>query len=449
MPRLFRTTALLIALVFCLGGLIACRSSHARAAYAEGMPAGSYGGDGYSLPQVIHVKHGPNAPAQRKKHYVVLVSLDGFRYDYPEMYGATHLLAIGRRGASAPEGMIPSYPSLTFPNHLAIITGLYPEHSGIVSNSFYDPARNEHYSYRDKQTADDGSWYSGTPLWSLAEQQGMRSACFFWPGSEAKIAGERPSYYLDYDSHYPEMKRIDQVIAWLKLPPSERPHFITLYYPNVDHEGHLYGPDSPQVGRAVRRMDKLMGILEAKLDALHLPIDLIILSDHGMAKVQGGWITLSDYANLSGVKSDGALLYPKDEADAERVYNQLKAASPYFQVYRRAHVPAELHYNSNPREGDPVVIATGPYLIRARAPRSGYGKPFTPVGEHGYDPYTMKSMRAIFFAEGPDIRPGVKLKPFENVNVYPMIAKILGLKNPAIDGDPNILSLALRGPAAR
>lgn len=449
MPCPPRTFTLLTTLALCLGGLTACHSSSTRTVYAEGTSADGYGSGGYSLPQVIHVDHGPNAPAQMKKHYVVLVSLDGFRYDYPEMYGAKNLLAIGRRGASAPEGMIPSYPSLTFPNHLAIITGLYPEHNGIVSNDFYDPVRDQRYSYRNKQAANDGSWYSGTPLWSLAEQQGMRAACFFWPGSEAKIAGERPSYYLDYSSHYPEMKRIDQVIAWLKLPPAERPHFITLYYPNVDHEGHLYGPDSPQVGRAVRRMDKLMGILEQRLDALHLPIDLIILSDHGMAKVQGGWITLSNYADLSGVKSDGALLYPKTEADAERVYNQLKAASPYFQVYRRAHVPAELHYNSNPREGDPVVIATGPYLIRARAPESSYGKPFTPVGEHGYDPYMMKSMRAIFFAEGPDIQPGVKLKPFENVDVYPMIVKILGLKSPKIDGNPNVLSIALRGTAAQ
>lgn len=400
------------------------------------------------LPPVIHVDNGPNAPAQRGKHYVVLVSLDGFRYDYPRLYGAPHLLAIGRRGASAPNGMIPSYPSLTFPNHYAIITGLYPEHNGIIANTFYDPARKQIYSYRNASTVTDGSWYSGTPLWSLAEQQGMRTACFFWPGSEAKIAGERPTYYLHYTNNYPDEKRIDQVIAWLKLPPAQRPHFITLYYPNVDHQGHLHGPDSPQVRNAVHHVDALMGTLERKLDALHLPIDLIILSDHGMARVEGNWITLDKYTDLEDFTTVGSLLYPHSEADANRAYQQLKAADADFKVYRRAHVPAELHFNSSPREGDPVIVPKGPYLIRAHAPSPGQ-REFTPVGQHGYNPFQMISMRAIFFAEGPDIRPGTTLRPFENINVYPFIAQILGLKAPKVDGNPWILSKALRGEAAQ
>src|SRR5271157_519318 len=142
---------------------------------------------------VIAVDHGPNTAEQQQKHYVVMVSLDGFRYDYPKKYGAKHLLAIGAKGASAPDGMIPSYPSLTFPNHYTLVTGLYPEHHGIVANSFYDPDRKQTYSYRDQKTVTDGSWYGGVPLWSLSEKQGMRSACFFWPGSEAEIAGERPA----------------------------------------------------------------------------------------------------------------------------------------------------------------------------------------------------------------------------------------------------------------
>lgn len=397
---------------------------------------------------VIHVDHGPNSPEQINKHYVVLVSLDGFRYDYPEKYDATHLLAIGARGASTPDGMIPAYPSLTFPNHYTLATGLYPEHHGIVANSFYDPARGEYYSFRNPETVRDGSWYGGVPLWSLAEQQGMRTACFFWPGSEAKIAGERPSYYLHYDDQYPDEKRIDQVIDWLKLPAAQRPHFITLYYSNVDHQGHLHGPDSEQVRRAVSHVDYLMGQLEAKLDALNVPVDLIIVSDHGMAKVEGDPIDLDHYADLRGFKTDGALLYPANEADAERAYQQLKIASPSFMVYRRAHVPPDLHYNSNPRIGDPVIVAQEPVLIRAHASKSAEGGS-TLVGQHGYNPFQMTSMRAIFFAEGPDIRPGTRLKPFENVNVFPFIVKILGLTSPKVDGSPNILSIALRGKAAQ
>lgn len=400
------------------------------------------------LTPVITIDNGPNSPTQLNKHYVVLVSLDGFRYDYPKLYDARHLLAIGRRGASAPNGMIPAYPSVTFPNHYTIVTGLYPEHHGIVANSFYDPTRNEIYSLRNPKTVTDGSWYGGTPLWSLAEQQGMRTACFFWPGSEAKIAGERPSFYLHYSDNYPDDKRIDQVIAWLQLPPAQRPHFITLYYPNVDHQGHEHGPDSPEVRDAVHHVDDLMGRLEEKLNALHLPIDLIIVSDHGMARVQGDWITLDKYADLDNFTTVGSLLYPKSEADAEHAYQQLKAAQAGFLVYRRSRVPAELHFNSNPREGDPVVVPQGPVLIRAHAPAAGQHE-FTPVGEHGYNPFEMTSMRAIFFAEGPDIRPGTKLKPFENVNIFPFITQILGLESPKVDGSPNILSIALRSKAGQ
>ena len=396
---------------------------------------------------VVTVDHGPNAPEQQQKHYVVMVSLDGFRYDYAKKYGAKHLLAIGAKGASTPEGMIPSYPSLTFPNHYTLVTGLYPEHHGIVANSFYDPARKETYSYRDPKTVTDGSWYGGVPLWSLAEKEGMRSACFFWPGSEAEIAGERPSFYLHFDNKIDDNKRIDQVIAWLKLPPEQRPHFITLYYANVDHAGHEHGPNSPQVAEAVKHVDELIGRLEKDLDELHLQVDLIVVADHGMEKVQGDWITLDKYVALDNVQTVGSLLYPQTEADAVRIYKKLRAADAGFLVYRRAQVPAELHYNSNPREGDPVVVAKGPTLIRA-TDRQQDRTTILPVGEHGYNPYEMISMRAIFFAEGPDIRRGVTLKPFEDVNVFPLVTKILGLESPKVDGSANVLSGILVPSAA-
>jgi predicted AlkP superfamily pyrophosphatase or phosphodiesterase len=388
---------------------------------------------------VITVEHEPQSALQQQKHYVVMVSLDGFRYDYAKKYGATHLLALGAKGASAPDGMIPSYPSLTFPNHYTIVTGLYPEHHGIVANSFYDPARKQSYAIRDQKAVQDGTWYGGVPLWSLAEKQGMRSACFFWPGSEAEIAGERPTYYLHFDNQIDDNKRIDQVIAWLGLPPEKRPHFITLYYADVDHAGHEHGPDSQEVADAVKHVDELVGRLQVKLDALHLPIDLVVVSDHGMARVEGDWINLDKFVSLDHVQSAGPLLYPDSEADANRIYQKLKAADAKFLVYRRAQFPAYLHYNSNAREGDPVIVPKGPYVIRAHAPEGGR-EGFTPVGEHGYDPYEMHEMRAIFFAAGPDIRSGITVKPFENVNVFPLLTKILGLENPPIDGSFSVLS---------
>ena len=397
---------------------------------------------------VITVPNPPNTPEQQRKHYVVLVSLDGFRYDYPQKYAATHLLALGKHGASTSQGMLPSYPSLTFPNHYTMVTGLYPEHHGIVANSFYDPARKQTYVYRNSESNADGSWYGGVPLWSLAEQQGMRSACFFWPGSEAEIAGKRPSYYLHFDDAYPDEKRIDQVIAWLRLPAAERPHLITLYYSNVDHEGHLHGPDSPEVREAVHHVDELIGELKSRLDRLHLPIDLVVVADHGMIATQGDFVTLDKAVDLGSARTEGSLLYPSDTAEAERIYQQFQQhPDPKYKVYRRAEVPAALNDNANLREGDPVIVPTGPYPIRARVnPKNPTQQHPTNVGEHGFDPHTMPEMKAIFFAAGPDIRKQVDLPSFDNVNLYDFLSQILGLTPAPNDGSPATLAPALKHP---
>lgn len=408
-----------------------------------GLGRGQEPASSLALP-VIHTDNGPNSEAAQKAHYVVLVSLDGFRWDYAKRDGAVHLLALGKKGVWAPEGMLPSYPSLTFPNHFTIVTGLYPEHHGLVANSFYDETKHARYAISDASVVTDGSWYSGVPLWSLAESQGMRSACFFWPGSEARIAGFRPTYYLHFDNKVDDMARINQVVSWLRLPPEQRPHFITLYYAEPDHEGHEYGPDAPETRAAVRKVDGLIGKLEKDLDATGLPIDLVVVSDHGMAKEEGPWIDLDHYADLSGFESDGPLLYAKTEADAERAYNQLKKASSQFVVYRRKNVPADLNYNQNPREGDPVVIAKGPFAIRAHAPVNGRPDRAPTAGMHGFDPHSLPEMKASFYATGPDIVEGKTVLPFENVNLYPWIAHLLGLKPPKTDGSLNILAGTLR-----
>jgi predicted AlkP superfamily pyrophosphatase or phosphodiesterase len=397
---------------------------------------------------VLHVDNGPNSAQARAQHYVVLVSLDGFRWDYAKRDGAKHLLALGKQGVWAPEGMLPSYPSLTFPNHFTIVTGLYPEHHGLVANSFWDETKQARYGISDAKAVTDGSWYSGTPLWSLAESQGMRTACFFWPGSEAKIAGFQPTYYLKFDDKIDDTARIQQVLGWLRLPEADRPHFITLYYSEPDHEGHEFGPDAAETKAAVIKVDGLVGKLKAGLDATGLPIDLVVVSDHGMAKVQGGWITLDQFADLTGFESVGSLLYGKTEEDRARVYNQLKKASSQFVAYRRAEVPPELNYSLNPREGDPVVIATGPFAIRAHAPPAGRTDQPPTAGAHGYDPRTLPEMQASFFAAGPDIVEGKTVQPFENVNLYPWLAHLLGLTPPKTDGSLNVLAGTLRDGGA-
>ncbi len=404
---------------------------------------------GQTIAPVITVDHGSNSPQQMAKPYVIMVSLDGFRYDYVKKYHADHLLALATEGASAPEGMLPAYPSITFPNHYTIVTGLYPEHHGIVANSFYDPARKDTYSYHDSKAVGDGTWYGGTPLWVLAEQQGMRAASFFWVGSEADVQGVRPSYYLKFDGSFPNPKRVEQVIAWLHLPPEERPHMITLYFSDTDSAGHRYGPDSPQEAEAVHELDGEIGKLVDDIKESKLPVDLIVLADHGMVEVKGAPIHLDEY----GLKASsfepiiGPLVYPKSDGDAQKAYEALRGKSDKFTVYRRAQVPAYLHFDSNPREGDPVVVPTGPYFINAIADPRGDEHP--PVGMHGYDATRTPEMKAIFFAAGPDIRPGITLEPFENVNVYPLVAKILGLdithlKTGPIDGTLGVLGGILK-----
>lgn len=398
---------------------------------------------------LVHIENGQNSPAAQNAHYVVLVSLDGFRWDYAKRDKAENLLALGKKGVWAPQGMIPSFPSLTFPNHFTIVTGLYPEHHGLVANSFYDEAKHARYAIADAAVVRDGSWYSGTPLWSLAESQGMHAACLFWPGSEAEIAGHRPSWYAQFDnkvqaSDEVQQARIDDAVALLRMPEAERPHFITIYYSEPDHEGHQFGPDAPQTKAAVVKMDKLIGKLDKALRRTGLPIDLVVVSDHGMAKVEGGWITLDQFADLSGFENAGALLYGKTEEDRQRAYTKLKQASSQFMAYRRKDMPAGLRYNENPREGDPVVVATGPYAIRAHKPAEG--KPDNPpeAGMHGFDPNRVPEMKAIFFAAGPDIVSGKTVAPFQNTNLYAWIAHMLGLQAPKNDGSLNVLAGTLR-----
>jgi alkaline phosphatase D len=396
-----------------------------------------------------HVDNGNNSEAAQQAHYVVLVSLDGFRWDYAKRYGAKHLLDMGEHGVWAPNGMLPSFPSLTFPNHFTVVTGLYPEHHGLVANTFYDETKKQRYMISDDKVVSDGTWYSGVPLWSLAESQGMRTACLLWPGSEAEIAGHRPTWYAHFDNKSEredasKQARIDDVAALLKLPAAERPHFITIYFSDTDHAGHDFGPDSPETKAAVLKVDELVEKLRKALEHTKLPVDLVVVSDHGMVKVEGPWVTLDKFADLSGIETAGGSLYPKSEDEAAKLYNELKKASSQFVVYRRKNVPANLHYDQNPREGDPVVMATGPYAIRMKTPAADKPDKEPTAGAHGYDPHTMPEMKASFFAEGPDIVRGKTVQPFENVNLYPWMAHILGLTPPKSDGELSILSGTLR-----
>ncbi len=381
--------------------------------------------------------------------YVVLVSLDGFRYDYAERYHADHILAIGKAGAAA-EGMIPSFPTVTFPNHTSIVTGQYPEHHGIVGNSFWDPKLKQMYAMG--RSAEESEFYGFKPLWLVAEEQHVKAACMFWPISDAQIGGARPSYWKLYSGRFPNEERVAQVIEWLKLPESERPHFITLYFSDVDSAGHSTGPDSAATGQAVARVDKLVGDLWTGIQATGLPVNLVVVSDHGMQTTEG-YVNLSDYADLSKVRvvTEGpvALIYSPDAQTTVRVYAALKGKSPKLDVYRQKQTPRRWNFTGNERIGDLVVCvkeatALGIGPRRERQESAGGAAP-SARGAHGFDPARFKTMRGIFYAVGPNVNPGMRIKPFENVHVFPLLAKILQLQSPAgLDGSERVLRAVYR-----
>jgi predicted AlkP superfamily pyrophosphatase or phosphodiesterase len=409
---------------------------------------------GFAAPH-LHAQAGAPAPPHRlssrnnsaqaqAQHYLVLVSLDGFRWDYAQRDDAGHLLALGKQGAWAPEGMLPSYPAMGVPNRFTIVTGLYPGHHGLVADSFYDPDRKARFSASDAKDLADGTWFGGVPLWSLAENQGMRAAVMGWPGGDAEIAGARPSYAVPSCSDVQARKCVEQVLEWLRLPAPERPHFIAIDYSGPAAEARRFGPDAPEVKTAVRHADELVGRLKTGLDAAGLPVNLVVVSDRGLAKTDGGWITLDQFTSLAGFETVDVLLYAESEQERQRVYRQLNHVSSLFFVYRRKDLPPNLHMNMIPRIGDPVVIASGPYAIRAHAPAAGQADPPPPAGVDDMDPQSEPQMRAIFFAAGPDIAQGKTVGPFENVNLYPWMTHILGLKPPKSDGSLNILAGTLR-----
>ena len=387
-----------------------------------------------------------NGISQQKKPYVILISADGFRNDYAEKYQAEHLLKLAAGGVKA-KGMIPSFPSVTFPNHYTIITGLYPSHNGLVNNAFFDRSRKQVYSYRDKTATADGTWYGGTPLWVLAEQQHLLSASFYWVGSEAAIKGVRPTYYYNYNEKIPIGNRIQTIVNWLKLPPSKRPHFITFYLPQVDHAGHQYGPDAPETEKEVHFVDSAVYELTKAVKSTGLAVNYIFLSDHGMTKVDTAKairIPASIDTAKFRVMGDGTLveLYAKSPQDIVPTYQSLKNEATGYSVYLKENMPAYLHYNKTDdrynRIGDILLIPEWPLIFNLYNRRVS-------IGAHGYDPAKVPEMLATFYAWGPAFEKHLVINKFQNVNVYPIITEILGLHSlDKIDGTRKTAGKILR-----
>ena len=396
---------------------------------------------------VQHVVTGrTNSPAQQQKPYVILISADGFRYDLADKYHAVHLLRLREQGVAA-ASMIPAYPSLTFPNHYTIVTGLYPAHHGLVDNGFYDEKRGARYGMSRKDAVADSSWYGGTPLWVLAEQQQMLSASFYWVASESAIQGVRPTYYYAYNDKIDMLTRIRAVKEWLQLPEEKRPHFITFYFPQVDHAGHDYGPDSKEAEAAVHLVDESVGSLVSAVQSTGLPVNFIFVADHGMTAVD----TLHTMRLPAAVDTSKFVipngdvllhLYAKNKADVLPTYTALKKSADGYDVYLAEEIPARWNYSRQ----DDRYGRIGDILLVPRLPRvfSLSGKSTTP-GKHGFD-NALFDMHASFYAWGPAFKTGLHIPSFENIHIYPLVAALLGLSydENAIDGRAGVLKGTLK-----
>ncbi len=387
-----------------------------------------------------------NDPSQYDKPYVILISADGFRADFTEQYDAKFLQTISKKGVRA-KYMQPSYPSVTFPNHYTIVTGLYPSHHGLVDNTYFDVASGQQYSMSNKKMVGEGKWYGGTPLWVLAEQQKMLSASFFWVASEADIQGIKPTYHYIYNDKTSIGTRIQAVKDWLMLPEDRRPHMITFYFPDVDHDAHTYGPEDPRVKSSVQFVDSSINALQRALSTLNLPINYIFVSDHGMTTVDVdntiGLPAEVDKKYFNVPWGDALLhLYAKDSSKIESTYQALKQ-NKNFKTFKLDETPAHWHYKKSDdwhnRLGDLILVPNSIHQVF----NLGTRKP-TP-GKHGFDNKEV-DMRASFMAWGPAFKKGLLIEGFENVHVYPLIAKILGLKidENKIDGQLKVLKPILK-----
>lgn len=373
---------------------------------------------------------------------VILVSIDGMRADYLRRGVTPVLNGLAARGVTT-AAMRPSFPSLTFPNHYTLVTGMRPDRHGIIGNTMEDPAiPGVRFSLGNREAVIDRRWWDeAEPVWVTAEKAGVRTATMFWPGSEADIGGVRPTQWLPFDSAMPGTARVDTVLGWLAAPV--RPGFVTLYLETVDHEGHSFGPDAPETTAAVAAVDAEVGRLVDGLKTRGIEANIIIVADHGMAAVGPERVIRLDTVAPAGsfrlVTSGpvaGIVAAPGREAELAAA---LVGRHEQMECWRKGNIPRRLHYGTNARVPPIMCLADVGWMIQGQAPK----EPVKPGGMHGYDP-AAPAMAAMFVAAGPGFRPGVVVPPFDNVDVYPLVMRLIGVPARPSDGTIGPLRAGLR-----
>lgn len=387
--------------------------------------------------------HTALAAQDETRPVTILVGIDGFRPDYLERGITPRLSALAAKGASGP--MRPSFPTKTFPNHFAIVTGKVPDRNGIVGNSMIDPRRpGEMFSMGNARQALDPFWWSeAEPVWITAERAGLRTATMFWPGSEVSIGGLRPSDWLRYDQNVSNPQRVRTLTDWLRRPAAIRPAFATIYFDAVDTQGHRFGPDSAEVNAAITEVDARIGDLVDAAEALGVPVNWVIVADHGMRQVDETRViqldTLIDRASYIAVEAGPyAAIEPVTGTD-DRVAAALLVPHEHMTCTRKADLPARLHYGTNPRVAAIICIAENGWTILSGTPSYSVRG-----GAHGYD-NADPEMLALFIANGPAFAQGQQINVFDNVAVAALLRSVLGLPEDAdADGKLADIRAALR-----
>ena len=382
-----------------------------------------------------------NSKASAKKPYLILISLDGFRWDYVEKYKPPHLINFIKNGINS-ESLIPSFPTKTFPNHYTIATGMYPDKHGIIANSFYSYDKDMTYRIRDREKVEDGSFYSGNPIWIQANRSNMVTASYFFVGTEANIQGLKPTYYYRFDNSVKNEARVNQAIDWLKLPPKKRPHLITMYFSDMDDTGHKYGTkNDKELKKTLFELDTQLGVLFKGIEKTGLPVNIIIVSDHGMSTV-----SISNFIAIEKIENDslytsidnGAIvnIHPNNKNQIDSIYTYLKKKESNFKVYKTENTPGFEYIPKNKNWGAIQILPDfGYYFSSTKGITSRKQHINTNFGVHGYD-QKYKDMHGIFYANGPAFKKAYRTPSIKNIHIYPLMCEILGLEVPSnIDGD--------------
>jgi len=389
---------------------------------------------------------GAPAPEATGSPLLVVVAIDALRWDAPSPTATPAMAALAARGVSTVR-LVPSFPTKTFPNFYTIVTGLAPGHHGVVANSMRDPVLGA-FAMADRAAVEDGRWWGGEPLWVTLERQGGRAAAHEWPGSEAEIAGRRPTWWAPYEHERTLDERIARALDLLRLPEAERPGLVTLYTPRVDSAAHEFGPASPEASREIAAADASVARLLEGLKGLGLAgaAHVAVVSDHGMAAVDPArTVYLEDLIDLDAVEIvDWSPLLALRPAPGR--LDEVRAGlerSPWLRVFTPAEAPPEWRYSESPRLQPLMALVAegGTIATRAYAARR-HG--FPGRGNHGYDP-SLPSMGAYFAAAGPRLREGFVAPPFENVDLYDLFCALLEIDPSPNDGDPAVARSLLGG----